>query len=735
MMVDACSSGGDQGIDVPGTDAVPTDVHADLQVPDSLDALDDLPETTDADPGEIPDIDSLSDVDGGTDPGSREPVLGWILLDPDPSRVREAIDAAPRFGINHLQLSHGLVMNIEDLLGDAPEVLSRIEILNDAIALAREKGIRTYVWVHELSGTELLVCYGPDGDVWTQREEAYRTALARIPDVDGVVLMFGSAPLPPWFTFCDCEWCLDTWPDTFDSPPQAERIRLIVQNIGRVLSDLRKDLVVRVFAHEPDESDWHAEGLAAVEGVDFLGMHKSAVNDWQPYNPHDPTLGRIGPRPAILEEDAAGEYWGLSTLPFCAPGYIRYRMDHARQNGGIGFVARIERGSRRALGTPNEVNLWAMSGFQANPSMPIKAIWDASLEGLYGVRAGMAGQVLLREILEATFTIRIKSHYALGIWALDKGSDLPGDASFGQFFQRGDMPKWDPAWREVWNSLDRPDRWTVLRLWQEGTEAVELARESLASFEAVRMLLDEPLQNDLAIRLVHQYLSTRAWRAVDVFLWSWRARSQGDADADLGAWVAWSHQELATVRDLMIDSGLAGVPVAGPGRIQAFIDATRGAVPGDAAPAPPPPVPFGPLRVVALEPDAVELAVSVRAAASGLSIDHGPSLPAYEASLALDDVLEPGEIRVRLDGLEPGARRIARIRGTVDGREVAGGDFWIFLPPACNCTGQDVCVEGICVETCVLDCTGRCPGGPDGCGGLCLEDACPGQCENSVCMP
>ncbi len=608
-------------------------------------------------------------------------VHGWVLLDPDPKAVEGTIEAAAAYGVNHVQLSHGLIMNIEDLLGDSPEVQTRVQVLNQAIALAHARGMRAFVWAHEFSGTGIDICYAPDSPVWEARARAYREGLGRIPDVDGVVLMFGSAPVPPWVTACLCAWCLVTGDENpFDTPPQAERIRLITEHVGQVVvRELGKELFVRTFVHEPAEVAWHAEGLAAVEGLHFTGMHKGPVQDWQPYNPHDPCIGHIGPHPSILEEDVAGEYWGLSVLPFCAPGYYRFRLDHLWANRGIGAVIRVERGSFRALGTPNEVNVLAVRRLIEDPATPLDAIWDEFLETRYGLRPGDYGQDALRAVLEATFPIRLKSHYALGIWALEKSSDLPDEVGFGQFFERGYMPKWDQDFQETWDRLARPNRETLSWLWQEGSEAVELAETALQTFAGFSEALDPDDREDLDRRLRHQWFAARAWRAVDLFIWSSLARNQGLADADLPSFLAWAALELASVRDEMIASGLGAVPVAGPARIEAFLSRATPLVPQGASPSPPPPALFSPVEVTSLGWDRATLRFFVRRPAH-VFVDWGVEIPDYGEVVDAGD-LEPGhEQSVTLTGLPPGGRVVVRLRAKADGLEHRGGDFWLFVP-------------------------------------------------------
>lgn len=615
--------------------------------------------------------------------GDYDIVNGWILLDSDPTAVENAITTAAQYGVNHIQLSHGLIMNIEDILDDTPAAQARLTALNKGIETAHQYGMEAYIWCHELSGTGLDVCYDTEDDLWDDRAQAYREGLALLPGLDGVVLMFGSAPSPPWFTVCGCAWCLDNFPldNPFEVPPQPDKIRIITEQVGGVITgELGKDLLVRTFVHEPAEVPWHSQGLAAVEGVPFTGMHKGPVQDWQPYNPHHPCIGDVGDHPSVMELDLAGEYYGLSVLPFCAPGYYRYRLRHLWENKGIGVVARIERGSHHGLGTPNEINMRAVNALLADPEEPLESIWNGFIEDFYGLAPGDAGQAALLSILEDTFPIRLKSHYALGIWALEKGSDFPTKASLGQFHDRGKMPKWDPDWQDLWDRLKEPDRRTILWLWQEGSEAVSLAEQALVDFEGVRQHLDAAREADLARRLLHQSYAAGAWRAMDLFIWSLIARNQGLEDPDLEGWIYWAAGELGEIRDAMLANGLDDVGVAGPGRIGQFLANTEALVVESAdPPEPPPPALFSPIRVLGTGPDTAQLSFQATREVKTI-VDLGTEIPDYGRELDAGD-LAPGTSKtLTVEGLEPGRRYVVRLRGDEDGMEHRGGDFWIFTP-------------------------------------------------------
>ncbi len=615
----------------------------------------------------------------GTD-GGQPAINGWILLNRDHDSIRRSIEAAERFGVNHVQLSHDLIMNIDDILGDQPEAIERVDDLEFAAGLAHEKGMQSFIWAHELSAAGPDICYDAADPVWQERASAYRQGLARIPDVDGVVLMFGSSPLPPWFSLCTCDWCVDNYPDAnaFEAPPNDERIRIVTQQIGGAITgELGKKLVARTFVHEPAENDWHADGFAAVQGVDFIGMHKSDEQDWQPYNPPSPTLGREGDHDALLEMDVAGEYYGLSALPFCAPAYFAWRLDQIRDKRGIGAVVRIERGSDSALGTPNEVNLYAISGRLEDRKLPIAKVWDEFISDFYDLAPGDPGRDVLQRILADTFAIRLKSHYVLGIWAMEKSSDIPENTVLDQFNDRGNMPKFDPDWQPVWDALDKPDRRVVEWIWQESSEALELSTADLQAALTLESQIAQADYDDLLRLLRYQKYSSETFRAVKLFIWAARARNQGADDPDLAAWMQWAREDLERIRGAMTADDLADVPIAGPGRIQQFLDNTAGLVPAGTTALEPDPALFSALKIEKLLPTSAQVSFSVRRQAQ-VALDFGLEIPDFGQTIEVG-LIEAGETRlVTLDNIIPGRRYVARLRSGAGDDEYQSGYLWIF---------------------------------------------------------
>ncbi len=702
-LVQACSGSTEPGDDA-GLDAI--DVH-DTAVVDQWVGTDDGTDARDAahdqngeDNSVEPDISTdiqVDDISGETSPWdvwvnteithefegfNRDdftPVYGWILLDADRQHTLDAIELGAIYGVNHIQLSHDIIMNIDELLGDDETTAYRVETINLATALAHEKGMKVYLWAHEFQELDFVVCYAPDGAIWETRAKAYRDAFVKIPDVDGIVLMFGSAGASPWFTYCDCAWCPGTFPEEgMNPPPQDVRIQLVIENLGQVITgELGKELIARVFAHEADENPWHADGLARSQGVPFTSMHKSEVGDWQPYNPHDPTLGQVGAHPSILEIDAAGEYFGRSELPFASPTYYRYRLKHAWESTGIGSVARIERGSDRAIGTPNEVNLLTIGSFVQDTSKTIDDVWAEFIGNRYGLTGLEA--VTLQKILETTLPVMAKTHYVLGIWALEKGSDIPADVVADQLSSRGNMPKWDADWTDIWQRVKSPDMQTLLEIYHEGTEAVVIAEKAIADFSTQEWTLSVDDRADLLRRLTHQYWAARAWRGVELMIFGVRAAANDPMNVDfIESWLAWVPGELETVAAGMETDGLATVSIASPARIRTFITNAASKIP-DVEPVEPPPLMTAPLTFTGIGTDSVTISFDAPLAGTYI-IEFGTEFPHFDQSVEVVTVMvanpDHPPVGVTINNLTSDTRYIFRLKLDLDGGAVTGGDYW-----------------------------------------------------------
>ena len=352
-------------------------------------------------------------------------------------------------------------------------------------------------------------------------------------------------------------------------------------------------------------------------------------------------------------------------------------MDYLWEHKGIGVVSRVQRGSDHALHTPNEVNLWAVKRLVEDINTPLTTIWNEFIESFYGVSLGDPGQAVLKEILEDTFPIRRKSHYVLGIWALEKSSDFPDAPVLDQFNDRGKMPKWDPDWQGVWDSLDEPNEQTLRLIWQEGTESVVMSEQSLAKLLQLETVLDAEQFQDLQRRLTHQTLAARAWRGIDIILFARRAKAPGVSTELFDAWILWGRQELTEVITEMNAAGLSGVSVASPERLTTFLNSVGGPLQGvDPVGAPAQPL-FSPVIVVAGTDTSTTVEFSTDFT-TPITLEYGVEIPDYGQIVELG-VLAPGSTKsVELTGLIPDTRYVVRLKTQWEGMTLTSGDFWVY---------------------------------------------------------
>ena len=611
-------------------------------------------------------------------------VNGWIILDDDSVAVRETIEKAYQFGVNHIQLSHHIIMNIDDILGDNAEARYKVDVLNKGIAWAHHYNMKAYIWVHEFSGVPRTtegrrVCYSPDSPIWHQRKEAYRKGLAKIPDLDGVIFMYGSAPVPPWRTSCDCDWCVKNgYANSGGDAAQAKRIRLVTENIGGyIANDLGKELFIRTFVHEPAEIEWHNSGLSSARSVEFTGMHKGPVQDWQPYNPHHGSTGNIGDHPCVMELDIAGELYGLSILPLCSPGYYWYRMQYNWDHDGLGTVIRVQRNEDSALGTPNMINVYAITKLNNNHNISLESIWDDFIADFYHVSADHPKQTVLKKILKNTFPIRLKSHYVLGIWAHNKNSDVPRSTELNQFRDRGKMQKWEADWEPIWNALNQPDMNTLHWIWQEGTEAMVLADESIELLPQLKDVLSQKDYKTVSRWLQHQRDAAEIWRAADIFTFADMAADIHPDNKIYPRLSRWSYDESLRMRNVLIEHGFSNMSLAGVSSLDRFLKAEKDNVPQNVKSLAPDYFTFSPVHINKVNNGSVTFSFATSDKAD-VTVLYGEDLPFPEKEYHIGIVPAGQTKEVTLTDLQPHRRYVLRLVTEMNGQKYWGGEYWIF---------------------------------------------------------
>ncbi len=492
------------------------------------------------------------------------PFRQWILTNDDQAYNESLIAMLPDFNINYIQLSHQLIMNIDELNDDP----ARRDRLRGLAELAHQQGAKALVWAHELNIEGMTFCFDLNHSDMLARQDAYRQALLAAPEIDGVMLMFGSSPVEIWQAVPSC-----TGPWSYD---MSVRIYNLIQAIARVvIGELDKELWVRTFIHFPIELEWLTEALMACDHIPLMVMSKAVPNDFEPYYPPNPALGRVGNHQQILELDSAGEYWGKSNIPFCEAGYFRQRFNEAADRAPLfaGAACRVDRYHRHAFGTPNQMNIFFMSQLCLDSRITEGELLDAWIADHYGLQPGSWAAGKLASILQATFDVGRKMYYVKGEWAFTKGSELPESIFDTDLARVRSISKWDPDYQEISDRLLAPDVQTLLQVMQEKQEAIDLARRNLDALPSLGEYLDANDYLLLETQLRRQWFAARAWALMANVVFGYRCRL-ATGDPRCNPWIKWSLLEMEDLEGEIRGSGISDPFPADPDDIRTFVDNT-----------------------------------------------------------------------------------------------------------------------------------------------------------------
>ncbi|MFC1890621.1 fibronectin type III domain-containing protein [Thermodesulfobacteriota bacterium] len=618
---------------------------------------------------------SLSDPAGLISAGEEALEVGWILTDDDPDAIDRDLSLAPSYNVSHIQLSHSLIMDIDEILEDPAKAV----LINDTAARAHDLGIHTYIWAHELNTESFFACFDPaegSGSTLDVRRQVYRDALAVVPDVDGVVLMFGSSNLEPWYAACFCPYCLFSEPlfTPLTSPHPVDRLDLIMRAVGQaVVSEMGRELIIRTFIHQPWELEWVGEALRNLTGLDLTVMCKEVPQDWEPNYPHNPLIGNAGSHGQIVEFDLTGEYWGQARIPFCMPAYLQYRIQHQVRQGIAGAAGRTNRYSNHPFGTPNEVNVYAFTKLLEDPRADVDGIWAEWIESRYGLTPGSGASETLAELLARTFDIGRKMYYIKGFWALEKGSGLPDHGRYPELLGERSIGRWDPDYKPLERELRCPTEQTLKDIFQEKSEAVEMCARSRDDLEMIREELDPQDYVDIKNRLEHQLRCTEIWRWVADAVWRykyWRQRLCPKHARYLGGTL----ERLEALADEMEAVYGPDISPGNPGRIRDIVEDTRKGFHAS----PPPELWTQPLisgvESEASGPGTVRITWRTDVPATS-QVEYGLEVPDYGDLTVLDETLT-GDHSVTIEGLEPGEFYVFRIHSRISGGEpLVSGDY------------------------------------------------------------
>ncbi|MFI1395540.1 hypothetical protein [Streptomyces sp. NPDC020681] len=334
------------------------------------------------------------------------PVRGWTILSDSDQGADEVIAAAPKYDINHLQISHEIVHDLREVREEKKRVQA-----NRITAAAHRAGIgEVAIWDHALYKLDYYPAEfrtGPDGTIdldnpafWEWFKNDYRQMLDLVPDVDAVVL-----------TFIETGARVERQHSTRLTTEEAKLAHLVDQVADVVNEERGLNLYLRTFGYFPKEMERTIKAIDLVTNKAARVMIKAQPHDFFLTHPVDTTVTRIK-RPVLVEYDTTGEYNGQGKI---ANAFTEEHVDRMRyfqqQRNVIGYVARTDRYKEsRIIGTPTEINLYALARADKDRRARPEDMYREFAARAYGKRAAPK----VASALSKSYDIVTSTLYTLG---------------------------------------------------------------------------------------------------------------------------------------------------------------------------------------------------------------------------------------------------------------------------------------------------------------------------------
>lgn len=448
-----------------------------------------------------------------TKPENKRRELTWSILHVghiDPDYVGRVLEAAPRYGVESIEVCGGCHGGLQGLEGgifyrDYPEIRSRLDTaaIGENIAALRAVGSLChaagkpfYYWHREVCVPQGLIDLVPGlldangefdllgADYGLLLERKLEEFFANVPEIDGIVLTLTEA---------DYSVVHNSRPDLY---PPAQVVRRLVEIFARIHKRAGRRFILRSFGSiEQDHVDLFAGALEAAREWDVEMETKVTPFDWHPFLPLNPWLRPMPPLRMGVEFDGMGEYYGPGVISSPCPDIIIKQFQYALAQGAERFAIRIDRHNYSALGTLQEVNLAAASMVLQNPEVTAGEVWEKWGKERWGERC-----VELVEIFKRSLEVVKRSRYIDGnlIFHTFVISPRMEHLKVGGIFAAftPEVPLSNQA--EMWSLLSSRTTPSRKALLAEKSEAVAIARGMLADFEKIQVAV--PGQERLILR-------------------------------------------------------------------------------------------------------------------------------------------------------------------------------------------------------------------------------------------
>ncbi len=340
------------------------------------------------------------------------------------------IERCLRYGYNHIHVCNNLGYGDLDqfiryrafpgleaaLKADRGHVDECVRVFRAFTRKARQAGLETYIWHHEINFPRALAEVKPGGFhldrihdfpgdaklpvpdldspvIWDFMTARFEEAYEALPDLTGVIMTMQESDIPIYHL----------------SQDPAERVRItrrMYEHISAIHRRLHRKWILRTFAWR----EWEYETVfAALEGFDpdVVIESKSVPMDWHMHYPFDRFFSLPGSRSKIVEIDAGGNFWGECEVPAACAAHYASEVKFAAEHGCQGITIRTDRAGGHTFDKPMEVNIAVMAEASRNPAADTSR---AEMEWL-GLTYGAGHAPVVKQILDLGWDVVTRMHF------------------------------------------------------------------------------------------------------------------------------------------------------------------------------------------------------------------------------------------------------------------------------------------------------------------------------------
>ena len=336
-------------------------------------------------------------------------VKGWNILSDNLRMAEKAIYAAKKYNVNHLQLSHHMIHNLNEISDT-----SKLNKINHLTELAHNEGIaKVYIWDHALYEKQ----YYPqkffknnsdqldldNEELWDWIKKDYERHLKKIKNIDGVVLTFIETGLR----------IENQYSELYRTPSQ--KFKKLIRELNEVFFDgFGLDIVLRTFSYNAKEIDNIIEVVNSIDSKNLFIMIKESNHDFFVTHPPNNLINDISNKKRIIIEfDAAHEFSGQGVVASIFPKFHYQKAQYfSKYKNVVGYSVRIDRyGDTSIIDNPTEINLFAIEKGFSN----IKSTAENVIKSFISNKHGDNLVQELYKVYSAAEDIILSSFYTLGL--------------------------------------------------------------------------------------------------------------------------------------------------------------------------------------------------------------------------------------------------------------------------------------------------------------------------------